>query len=173
MRTAWTGFGIGVVLIACSSDGPTHVELSGKTPDQAAAIAAQSFCAHEARCGHIVVTCMGGGMAGVSGNAAALAVTCVGTIEKPSREDCTADATGDLAELLTCAAPSAEQIDTLETCFDTLAAEACPTQAEADARARDSEMGISPPPDDPPAACALLEEPPPACGTPTRALRAR
>ena len=175
MRVSWLGFGMGVVFLACgSSNGPSHVEISGKTPTEAAAIAAQAICSHEARCGHVVVTCMGGGTAGGSGSdAAPPSVSCMGTIEKPSRDDCYADASGDLAELLTCAAPTAEQTETLETCFDTLASEPCVTQAEADERARASEMGIEPPPDEGPAACALLKEPPPACGTPTRAFRAR
>jgi hypothetical protein len=174
MRSVWTGIGIGVVLAACGSSSPTHVELSGKTPTEAAALAAQSFCGREARCGHAVVTCMGGGSAGGSGSdAAPPTMTCVGTIEKPSREDCTEDANEDLTDLLTCIAPTAEQLDILEICFDTLAAQPCVTQAEADAKARAAETGASPPPDDVPAACALLDDPPAACGTPTRALRGR
>ena len=160
--------------MACgSSNGPAHVEISGKTPTEAAAIAAQAICAHDARCGHVVITCMGGGPAGASGSDAAPTTSCMGTIEKILRDDCYADASEDLAELLTCAAPTAEQTETLEICFDTLAAEPCVTQAEADERARASEMGIEPPPEEVPAACALLREPPPACGTPTRAFRAR
>ena len=170
MRAGWIGFGMGVVFMACGgSDGPAHVEISGKTPTEAAAIAAEAVCAHDARCGHVVITCMGSGTAGGSGSDAAPTMTCMGTIEKPSRDDCYADASGDLAELLTCAAPTAEQLDVLETCFDMMAALPCVTQAEADERARAAEMGVSPPAEEIPAACALIAEPPPACqGPPPR-----
>jgi hypothetical protein len=166
MRASWMGFGLAVAFIACGSSGPSHVEISGKTPTEAAAIAAQAICAHDAHCGHVTITCMGGGTAGGSGSDAGPTMTCVGTIETVSRDDCTADASGDLAELLTCAAPTTEQTDMLETCFDMLAARPCVTQAEADERARAAETGVSPPAEELPAACALIAEPPPACGGP-------
>src|SRR5262245_43848485 len=174
MRASWIGFGMAILFVACGgSNGPSHVEISGRTPTEAAAIAAQSICSHDARCGHVVTTCSGGGTAGVSGGAAAPTMTCTGTIETVSRDDCYADASEDLAQLLTCVAPTAEQTDTLETCFDMLATLPCVTQAEANAQAEAAEMGISPPAREVPAACALIAEPPASCGTPTRALRGR
>ena len=167
MRATWIGLGLGVAFVACgSSNKPAHVEISGKTPSEAAAIAAQAVCAHDARCGRVVVTCSGGGSAGGNGSAAAPTTTCTGTIQPTSRDDCYADATQGIAELLTCAAPSAEQVDTLEICFETLAAEPCVTQAEADARARAAEMGVLPPKPEVPPACDLIANPPATCQSP-------
>jgi hypothetical protein len=155
---------MGIVFVACSGGGPTHVEISGKSPDEAAAVAARAICGHDARCGRVVVTCSGGGSAGSSGSdGSAPTVTCVGTIEPVPYNDCYADASEDIAEVLTCGSFTTEQIDTLEMCFDMVAAQPCTTQAEADARAHDSEMGISPQPDVLPAACALFMNPPSNC----------
>ena len=168
MRATWIGLGMGIVFMACGdTSGPTHVELSGKTPTEGAAIAAQAVCAHDARCGRVSISCEGSGAAG--GNGGTASTTCVGTIRPVSRDDCYADANEDIAQLLTCAAPTADQIDMLETCFDMLASVPCVTQAEADERARAAEMGVSPPGKEVPAACALLAEPPPGCqGPPSR-----
>jgi hypothetical protein len=170
MRAPWIGLGMGIVSVACGgSGGPAHIEISGKTPAEAAAIAAQAVCAHDARCGRVSITCTGTGTAGGSSSDAAPTMTCLGTIQGISRDDCYTDANEDIAELLTCAAPTPAQIDTLETCFDMLASVPCVTQAEADERARAAEMGISPPAKEVPAACALLAEPPPGCqGPPSR-----
>lgn len=170
MRAVWIGLGMGIVFMACEdSNGPTHVEISGKTPTEGAAIAAQAICAHDARCGHLSISCEGSGMAGGNGGDATSTMTCTGTIRPVSRDDCYADASEDIAQLLTCAAPTADQIDILETCFDMLASVPCVTQAQADERARAAEMGVSPPATEFPAACALLAEPPPGCqGAPSR-----
>ncbi len=167
MRATWIGLGLGIAVVACGgSNTPAHVEISGKTPSEAAAIAAQAVCAHDAHCGRVVITCSGGGSAGGSGSDAGPTMTCTGTIQPTSRDDCYADASEDIAQLLTCAAPTAEQVDTLETCFDTLAAEPCVTQAEADERARAAEMGISPPTMEVPPACDLIANPPATCQSP-------
>jgi hypothetical protein len=166
MRAAWIGLGLGVALVACGggNGGATHVEISGKTPTEAAAIAARAVCMRDARCGHPSITCMGGGAAGGSGSDASPPTTsCVATIAPVAYDRCYTDASGDIATLLSCAALTAEQIDMLEICFDTLAATACITQEQADAQARASEAGTSPPPNDLPAACALLEHPPTGC----------
>ena len=165
---------MGIAFVACSgSTTPTHVELSGKTPAEAAAVAARAVCTHDARCGHVSVSCMGGGTAGGSGSgsdASPPTQSCMGMINPIAYADCYADANGDIAQLLTCAAPTAEQVDTLEICFDMLATRACIPQEEADALARASEAGNSPPPNELPAACALLMDPPSGCSTtpPTR-----
>jgi hypothetical protein len=167
MRGTWMRFGlaVAVAVMACgSSSGPTHVEISGRTPSEGAAIAAQAVCGQAARCGGVTIACMGGGTAGGSGSdAAPPSMHCEATIEPISRDACVADASGDIEELLSCPTLTAEQVDTLETCFDALAAQPCITQAEADERARAAEVGISPPADETPAACALLKEPPPGC----------
>jgi hypothetical protein len=155
---------MGIALVACSGGGPTHVEISGKSPDEAAALAARAICGRDARCGRPSVTCSGGGSAGSSGSdGSAPTITCEGKIAPVSYNDCYADASEDIAQVLTCASLTAEQIDTLEMCFDMVAAQPCTTQAEVDARARDSEMGISPQPDVLPAACALFMNPPGNC----------
>lgn len=159
--------GLGIAFVACGGgDMPGHVEISGKTPTEAAAIAAQAVCAHDARCGRVVISCSGGGGAGANGSGAAPTMTCTGTIQPVSRDDCYADASGDIAELLTCAAPTAEQVDTLETCFDALVAEPCVSQAEADAWARAAEMGAPPPEMEVPPGCALIANPPATCQSP-------
>jgi hypothetical protein len=165
MRASGIGIGIGIAFLACGGNsGPVHVELSGKTPAEAAALAARAVCLREARCGQPSIACMGGGAAGGSGSdASAPTMSCVATIRPVAYDDCYADASTDIAELLTCAAPTAEQIDVLEICFDMLAARRCITQAEADALARASETGTSPPADELPAACALLMNPPASC----------
>ena len=107
---------------------------------------------------------MGGGTAGGSGSDASPPTqSCMGMINPIAYADCYADASGDIAQLLTCAAPTAEQIGHAGDCFDTLAARACITQEEADALARASEAGNSPPPNELPAACALLMDPPTGC----------
>lgn len=163
MTHARWALGLAITLLGCGSSGPGHVEISGKSPAEAAAIAARSVCTHDARCGHPSITCMGGGSAGGSGSDAAPTMTCTATINPVPYDECYADASADLERLLTCTALSADQINTLETCFDMLAARACVTQAEADAQARAAEMGISPTPDVLPAACAFLAMPPPSC----------
>jgi hypothetical protein len=160
------GMGVAAVFVACggNSSGPTHVEISGRTPTEAATIAAQTVCTRDARCGHVTISCSGGGAAGGSGSdAGAPTFSCVATIEPIAYADCYEDANGDIAHLLTCAAPTPDQTDMLEQCFDALAARPCVTQSEADALARASETGTSPPPEDLPAACALLANPPPGC----------
>ena len=166
MRAAWIGLGLGIAFVACGGggSGPTHVEISGKAPSEAAAVAARAVCTRDARCGHLSIACMGGGAAGGSGSDASPPTSsCVATIAPVAYDGCYADASADIAHLLTCAAPTAEQIDMLELCFDTLAAAPCTTQEQADALARASEAGTSPPPDERPAACALLQNPPTGC----------
>jgi hypothetical protein len=166
MRAWLTGIGMGIVLVTCGgNNGSTgHVELSGQTPTEAAAIAARSVCNHDARCGRVRITCSGSGSAGGSGiDASPPTSSCVATIDPVVYEECYADANADIAALLTCAAFTAEQINTLEICFDMLAARNCVPQAEADAQARTIEAGGSQPPDGFPAACTLLITPPPGC----------
>ena len=166
MRTPWLAFGAGLALVACgkSTTPPAHVEISGRSPAEGAAIAARAVCTHSAACGNVTIICSAGGTAGSSGSgAAAPATTCTATIEPVAFADCYAEANSDIAELLTCAAPTPEQIDTLEMCFDWFATHPCVTQAEADAKARLLESGTQPPPDPMPAACALLTDPPAGC----------
>jgi hypothetical protein len=156
--------GLGLLSCGDGNNGAGHVEISGKTPTEAAAVGARAVCSRDARCGHVTIACTGGGSAGGNGSdASAPTSSCVATIELVPYDDCYADASTDIADLLTCAAPTPEQTNMLEICFDMLAARRCVTQAEADARARAIEAGAEPPPDGPPAACALLANPPPGC----------
>jgi hypothetical protein len=118
----------------------------------------------DARCGKVSIVCMGGGSAGGSGSdASGPTSTCTGTIEPVAYNDCYTQASADIQTLLSCALLTADQVNTLEVCFDTLAAQSCVTQAEADAQAHAAEGGSAPPPDPPPASCALLSTPPPGC----------
>jgi len=139
------------------------VEISNKPPAEAAAVAAQAVCTHDARCGRPSIACMGSGSAGGSGSDAAASMTCTATINPVPYNDCFTEASADIQHLLTCATLSPDQIDTLELCFDMMIAKRCVTQTELDAQARAAEMGTPPPPQDLPAACSLLTTPPPGC----------
>ncbi len=163
----WTVVVMAAGIVACGSSGsiPGHVEISGKSPSQGAALAAGAVCRREARCGEVTIACMGGGSAAGSGSdATTLMTTCTGRIEPVDYDHCFTEASADVEKLLSCASLTADQIDTLETCFDALAAQPCVTQAEADAQAHAAESGTSPPPEPPPASCdLLLASPPPGC----------
>jgi len=164
------GFGraVGIVLgmVSCGGDnsGPAHVEISGKSPAEAAAVAGRAFCTHEAACGSVSIVCLGGGSAGATGSdASAPTFVCTATIEPVVYDVCYADISADIERLLMCAAPTPDQTNMLEVCFDTLVARSCATQAEVDAQVRAIEAGVEPTRDPPPAACALITSRPPGC----------
>src|SRR5678810_360811 len=95
MRTPWLAFGAGLALVACgkSTTPPAHVEISGRSPAEGAAIAARAVCTHSAACGNVTIICSAGGTAGSSGSgAAAPATTCTATIEPVAYADCYAEA---------------------------------------------------------------------------------
>jgi hypothetical protein len=117
---------------------------------------------------------MGGGSAGVSGSdggsgsdpSAGPTFSCMGIISPVGYADCFSKTSPEIAKLLTCAMLTADQTNTLETCFDMLDAQACTTQAEADAQAKASASGASggaPAGHALPAACAVLMNLPPNC----------
>ena len=62
--------GPALALLSCGggSSAPAHVEITGKTPAEAADIAAHAICTHDAQCGHVGIMCMSGGVAGGSGS---------------------------------------------------------------------------------------------------------
>jgi hypothetical protein len=157
----------GGMLIAggCGSDHGAvgHIEISGKTPGEGAAIAARAVCTRDASCGRVSIACMGGGSAGGSGSDAGFTMMCTATIQPINYSDCYADAAGDIQKLLSCPALTPQQVNELEVCFDMLAALKCMTQAEADAQARASAAGAAPPPTTRPPECELLVRPPAGC----------
>jgi len=157
---------MGIGMVTCGGGGAPHVEISGKSPVDGAALAASAVCMRDARCGKVTIACAGSGGGGSDGGTSTS--TCTATIEPVAYADCYAEASSDIETLLSCAALTADQVNTLEVCFDTLAAQGCVTQAEADAQARAAAEGTTPPSDAPPASCALLSTPPPGCGAPTR-----
>jgi hypothetical protein len=158
----WMGIAVGIGMVTCGGGGAPHVEISGKSPADGAALAASAVCMRDARCGKVSITCEGGGGGGSDGGTST--TTCTATIEPFAYADCYAQASSDIETLLSCAALTPDQVNTLEVCFDTLAAQACVTQAEADAQARAAAEGTtSPPSDAPPASCALLSTPPAGC----------
>ena len=171
MRGYWTIAGVTIAGALCvvvnscggGNDGPAHVEISGKTPGEGAAVVARAVCVREARCGRASITCSGSGSAGGSGSDAGTTFTCAAMIRPVVYDDCFKDVGGDLTELLACPALTPADIDTLEICVDALIAPKCETQAEADARARASEAGMGPTRPAMPAACAILTQPPPGC----------
>jgi hypothetical protein len=86
---------------------------------------------------------------------------CTATLEPIAYDHCYEQASSDIEKLLACPALTAADVDMLETCFDTLAAAACPTAADAEASAE--QFGTAQPAPDVPAECALLMHPPAGC----------
>ncbi|HMC93966.1 MAG TPA: hypothetical protein VKO16_04265 [Polyangia bacterium] len=162
----WMGIALGIGMVTCGGGGAPHVEISGKSPADGAALAASAVCMHEVRCGEVSITCEGGGGGGSDGGTST--TTCTATIGPVVYADCYANASSDIETLLSCPALTADQVNTLDVCFDTLDAQACVTQAEADAQAHAAAEGTSPPSDALPVSCALLSTPPPGCSAPTR-----
>jgi hypothetical protein len=162
-----TPLGLCLAVLSCggNSSGVGHVEISGKSPAEAGAIVAHALCTHEAQCGSVSTTCMGGGSAGGSGSDASAAptVSCTATITPVVYDACFTTMSTDIAKVLTCAMLTADQTNTLETCFDMLDAQACTTQAEADAQAKASASGGPPTQQQLPAACAVAMNLPPNC----------
>jgi hypothetical protein len=157
------GFGV----VACGGGSAQHVEISGMTPQAGAAVAAKAVCTHAAQCGSYAIECMGGGAAGGSGSTApAPATTCMAVFDPVTYDKCVSDATPTLTQLLACPAITAADVDTLETCFDMLDAQACETAAEAAARAQAAATSGVASQREFPAACALLTNPPASCGFP-------
>jgi hypothetical protein len=167
MRSGCTPLVLGLAVLSCGGNGGAvgHVEISGKSPVEGAAIAAHALCAHEAQCGSVSTFCMGGGSAGGSGNDASATPTfsCMAVITPVVYDDCFTKTSSDIAKLLTCAMLTPDQTNTLETCFDMLNAQACTTQAEADAQAKANASSGPPTRQQLPAACAVVMTPPPNC----------
>jgi hypothetical protein len=168
-RSHWGLLGLGLAVLSCGGDAGTgHVEISGKSPDEAGATAARAVCAHEAQCGSVSIICSGGGSAGSDGGDAddagdARSFICTARIEPIAYDSCYTDVSTSVARLLTCGALTPDQTNTLETCFDMLDARACTTQGEADARARANESGGASEGPSLPPECALLSMRPPGC----------
>jgi hypothetical protein len=163
-RSSCTPLGLCLAVLSCGGNGGAgHVEISGKSPTEAGAIAAQALCTHEARCGSVSIECMGGGSAGGSGSDAAPTTSCMGVINPVVYGDCFTKTSAEIARLLTCAMLTPDQTNTLETCFDMLNAQACTTQAEADAQALASASGGPPTRPAQPAACAVVMNLPAGC----------
>jgi len=167
MARSWSGLlGLGLAVLSCGGNAdPGHVEISGKSPDEAGTIAASAVCAHAAQCGSVSIVCAGGGSAGSAGGDAGRAPSfiCTASIEPVVYDSCFADLSASVARLLTCGALTPDQTNTLETCFDMLVARKCTTQTEADARARANESGavndgVGLPPE-----CAMFSMQPPDC----------
>jgi hypothetical protein len=168
VHSPWKTLGLGLLLVSCGGGtaAPAHVEISGKVPAEAGQIAGSAVCMHESQCGAVTIAGAGGGAAGGSGSDAGFTSTCTGTIAPIPYAKCLNEASADITRLLGCPALTPADVDTLEVCFDTLVAETCVTQAEADAMARAAESGTDPPQPDLPAACALLRQPPAGCPGP-------
>jgi hypothetical protein len=166
MKRSCTALGLCLALLSCGGSGDAgHVEISGKSPTEAGPIAAHALCTHEARCGSVSIVCMGGGSAGGSGSDASAGptISCMGVISPVAYDDCFTKTSAEIASLLTCAMLTPDQTNTLEACFDMLDAQACTTQAEADAQAMVSASGGTPTRQAQPAACALIMNLPAGC----------
>lgn len=159
--------GLCLAVISCGGGGVGHVEISGKSPAEAGSIVAHALCTHEAQCGNVTINCAGGGSAGGSGSnggtgsdaSAGPTFSCTGNISPVVYADCFGKTSPEISRLLTCAMLTADQTNTLETCFDMIDSQACTTQAEADAQAKASGSGASggaPAGQALPAACAVV-----------------
>jgi len=170
-RSAHALLGLSFAALSCGGGSVGHVEISGKSPAEAGSIVAHALCTHEVQCGDVSVSCTGGGSAGVSGSdggsgtdaSAGPTLTCMGVIAPVVYAKCFADTSSQIARLLTCAMLTADQTNTLETCFDMIDAKACTTQAEADAQASAIASAGPPVGHELPAACAVAMNLPPNC----------
>src|SRR5450432_97700 len=103
MARSWSGLlGLGLAVLSCGGNAdPGHVEISGKSPDDAAAIAAHAVCAHEAECGSVSISCSSSGSAGGGGSDAggAPSFSCTARIDPVSYDDCFKDASASIAHL--------------------------------------------------------------------------
>jgi hypothetical protein len=154
MRTASiAGFFVGFLAIGClagcGSDGPMHIELSGKTPAEGSALAATAVCGQVARCGSLAITCVGTSE-GVTG--------CSAMIAPVTHAGCYAIVQPDLEETLSCPELTPALVDMLELCLDATAREPCLTQAQADALAAQASANGGIVDTDPPE-CAFLKDP--------------
>ena len=140
-------------LAGCGSDGPTHVELSGKTPAEGSALAATAVCGQVARCGSVAIICTSGG-----DGTTTTTTECTATITPETHASCYEDVRPDIEQLLSCPALTPAQIDMIEVCVDATARAACLTQAQADALAAQAEVSGGGVDLDPPE-CAFLNDP--------------
>lgn len=144
---------VGFVAIGClvgCGDGPTHVELSGKTPAEGSALAATAICGQVVRCGSLVISCSGG---------AGSPTECTATINPIDHASCYAIVQPDTEQLLSCPGLTPAQIDIIELCVDATAHEPCRTQAQADALAAQAEVSGLDSVDFNPPECAFLDDP--------------
>ena len=147
---------VGSVAIGClvgcgGSDGPTHVELSDKTPAEGSALAATAVCGQIARCGSVAIICSGGG------DGTTFTTECTATITPETHASCYEDVRPDIEQLLSCPTLTAAEIDMIELCVDATARASCLTQAQADALAAQVQAGASVDLDPP--ECAFLNDP--------------
>lgn len=133
------------------SDGPSHVELSGKSPVAGSMQAAEAICRRKVACGSVQVSC---------GAGSTTATQCSATIVHSDYDHCFNDAQPSLEKFLACPALTAQGVDMIESCVDALVAEVCVTQEQADAAARAAQMNMSAPASPAPPECAFLNFPP-------------
>jgi hypothetical protein len=144
-------FASGIILAGCLAacgGGSGRVELSGKSPADGSAQAADAICRQVAACGEAHIICVGGSP-GVT--------DCTATITPVDHTSCYADVRPDIEQLLTCPDLTPPLIDVIELCVNALARQPCLTQAEADALAARFEAGedvsLNPP------ECAAVNDP--------------
>lgn len=144
-----------VLMSSCGgNDDRDHVDISGRSPAQAASIAAKAICQTAVKCGSVRISCAGGG----SNTGETVPTTCTGSIEPISYDECFADARPDLEKVLGCRAFTSDEEAIIEDCINAMAGASCTTQAEADELARRAEMGLGGTGRQPPPSCAQLTD---------------
>ena len=118
-------------------------------------LAAEAICHREVACGEVEISCSGG---------TSVATQCSATIVYPEVAGCVSDVERSMVRLLSCPTIAPQQVNMIELCVDALAAQACVTQAQADAVAQAAEMNVPLPASPQPPECEFLATPLPGCG---------
>lgn len=140
--------------VSCGGSSESTATLTGKSPSEASQEAATAICNRNAKCGIVDISCTGGTDA---------ATQCSASIDHPDAKTCVAQEQPSLEKLLSCAALTASEVETIQQCVDALVAQPCVTQAEAESLALTAQEGMALPPNLPPAVCASLEQPIAGC----------
>ena len=139
------------VLAACGdgNDGAGHLDIEGKSGDEAARLLATRLCEREVRCGQASIECSSGGPAGGSPTT----TRCMGQITPVTAAECFDDVFNDLSDVLGCKPITGAEATILRACFEPQIGRACVTQAELDAAVQRAQAGQS----------SNLNSRPPAC----------
>lgn len=144
INLASLSLGLALVTFGCGSD---EIDITGDTPEQAAAEIATAVCERNVECGSPDVTC----------NSTQSGVDCTGTIEPVVYDQCVAELKPDIQMDLQACDLTPEQEATVNGCINAMLAQDCITQAELDAAVVEIEAGREPTLGQVPPECLQLE----------------